>query len=242
MTSPPTARRRPTLPSVRWWHKWIGIAIGVLLFTWTASGIIMMVPPSSVARAGPGTGAAIDWLTVTVSPARATEVASAGMGGTARRVDLQRLRDGMVYAVRFDGGRTVLVDASRGETVRITADLASVIAKDGLPEAVVRRVDRIDRAPAGYWGRLPAFRVEFDDPRHTVAYVAEATGEVSKTAWRDRVQAQLGHSVHVFTPLKDLPGRDQTRVGTLVITSLIALVSILTGYWLALPRRWRGGA
>ena len=55
-----------------------------------------------------------------------------------------------------------------------------------------------------------------------------------------RVQAQLGHSVHVFTPLKYLPGRDLTRVGTLVVTSLIALVSILTGYWLALPKRWRG--
>ena len=237
-----TAQSRPrrTLPGIRWWHKWIGIAVGVLLFSWTASGIVMMIPQSSVARSGPGTDAVIDWLAVTVSPARAAEVASAAGGGTARKVDLQRLRDGMVYLVRFDGGRTVLVDASAGVIIRITADRATAIATDGLPEAVVRRVDRIDRAPAGYWGRLPAFRVELDDPRRTVAYVAEATGEVSRTVWRDRVQAQLGHSVHVFTPLKYLPGRDLTRVGTLVVTSLIALVSILTGYWLALPKRWRG--
>lgn len=231
-----TPQRRRTLPGIRWWHKWIGIAIGVLLFAWTASGIVMMVPPSSVARAGPGADAAINWLAVTVSPAAAAEVASAAGGDTVRRVDLQRLRDGMAYVVRFDGGRTVLVDASTGVTIRITADLARAIAKDGLPGAVVRRVDHFDGSPAGY------FRVELNDPRPILAYVGEATGDVRRTVWRDRMQAQFGHSVHVFTPLNSLPGQDVTRVGTLVITSLIALVSILTGYWLALPRRWRGAA
>ena len=239
MTTSPTRR---ALPGIRWWHKWIGVAVGVLLFAWTASGIVMMMPGSWTSTTGQGTKAPIDWSAVTVSPSRAVQVAGADSGGTPQRVDLQQLRDGIVYVVRFERGRTVLVDASSGAAFRITPQLASAIAKDPVPTAAVRRVDRMVRAPIGYYGKLPAYRVELDDPRRIVAYVVEATGEVHRTAWRDRLQEVLGHDVHMFQPLRRLPGRDSTREGTLITTSLIALVSITTGYWLALPRRWRGTA
>ncbi len=228
MTTSKTARG---LPGIRWWHKWVGIGIGILLIAWTGSGVVMMMPRSSVSTAGQGTGAAVDWTAVTVSPARAAQTATADSSGLAKSVDLQRLRDAMVYVVRFEGGRTVLVDASSGSTFRITSELAGRIAQDAVPRARVRRVDHLD------WG---GFRVELDDPQRTEAIVAEATGGVSRTVWRDRVQERLGGGIHTFQPLSRLPGHQATQKTALVVMSLIALVSVLTGYWLALPRRWRG--
>lgn len=62
----------------------------------------------------------------------------------------------------------------------------------------VRRVDRLGRATSGYRGPLSAFRVELDDERETVAYVVEETGEVARSVWRNRMQSQFGHSLHVF--------------------------------------------
>ena len=145
MTTSKTGRR-PF--GIRWWHKWVGIVIGILLIAWTVSGVVMLIPRSSVSSAGQGTGAAVDWAAVAVSPARAAQVAAGTDGGPAKSVDLQRLRDAMVYVVRFEGGRAVLVDASTGVTLRITSKLAGEIAKDAVPGARVRQVDLLE------WVRL----------------------------------------------------------------------------------------
>ena len=71
MTTSKTGRR-PF--GIRWWHKWVGIVIGILLIAWTVSGVVMLIPRSSVSSAGQGTGAAVDWAAVAVSPARAAQL------------------------------------------------------------------------------------------------------------------------------------------------------------------------
>ncbi|HEY2804489.1 MAG TPA: PepSY domain-containing protein [Gemmatimonadales bacterium] len=235
-----------TLPGIRWWHRWISIVIGILIFGWIASGMLMMLPPTAMARTGQGTGAPIGWQQESVSPAQAIRAAQAAIGSNpppaASQVTLQRLRDGMIYVVRLDGHRTVLIDAATAAPLTISAEVAVRIAADAVSDTGTPGVERVTRAPAYYYGPLPAWHVTFSDRKRTEAFVSQVTGEVARFQARDRLLEVVGHSIHVFTPLARLPGGTLTRKGTLEITGLIALISVLTGYWLSLPRRWRGPA
>lgn len=238
MTEPRTKR----MPGVRWWHKWIGIFIGVLLLIWVASGLIMILPASTVSRRTDA-GLPVDWSRVTVSPAQAAALAMAtAPGATVQRVEVKRIREAVGYVVRLDHGRQMLFDASSGAPMRITSEIAGAIAAEPVPGAKVARVERITAERPGYYGARPAWHVFLDDAKHTEAYVAEGTGDVVRNQRWDRTKDRLGHNLHVFMPLRALPGKEATRLWVLMITGLIALISILTGYWLALPKRWRGPA
>lgn len=240
MTGQESSRRVPT---IRTWHKWIGIAIGVVLLLWVVSGIAMIAPMSPVVW---GTGMAeltIDIDDVMVTPNDAVSIAGGSVAArrdaAIRSVTLRPLLDAVVYQVTPTRGEPVLVDAGTGELIAITAERAAAIASSAMPGGAPASIERIVSAPIGYNGRIPAWRVSFSDRAATEAIVAEATGEMARTQRRDRLMMVVGHYVHVFVPLKKLPGGDTTRKAAMVGTGLVALLSIVSGYWLALPARLR---
>ena len=130
-------------------------------------------------------------------------------------------------------------DAATGRIVTIDATLAAAIAGDAVPNAPVAHVERVERPAGGFPGPFPAFHVVFRDDAGTEAWVAVPTGEVRRSERRDRVKSYLGNKAHLFAPLRELPGGDTTRKGVLTLASAVAMISIVTGYWLALPGRWR---
>ena len=230
MTQPRIRSRR--IPGLRWWHKWVGISIGTILFIWVASGLIMLLAPSAVARRGEG-NAPVDWSVATIAPAQAARAATAAAGGgTVQRIEFRRVQHTVAYLVRLDRGKRVLIDAGTGEPIRISAEVAGAIALEALPGAKVSRVERIP-------GNQPAWHVFLDDAAHTEAVVGEESGDIVRSQRGDRLKSFFGHDLHVFMPLRSLPGRDGTRLGSLWVTSLVSVVSILTGFYLGLPRRWR---
>jgi hypothetical protein len=226
MTTPRTRR----IPGIRWWHKWIGIVIGLVLLLWVVSGLVMILPVTATGRGG-DRGAPPDWATATVSPAQALQAAvTANGGGTLRRIELKRIRGAAAYQVRLDKGPVVLVDATTAAPIRITAELAAAIAAEGVDGATPSNVELVGNK----------WHLDLGGGRR--AEVHAETGDVTRSARLDRFREALGHDLHVFAPLRSLPGEQATRLGSLWITGLISLVSILTGYWLALPKRWRGPA
>ena len=233
-----SARPRRKL-GIRWWHKWVGIGIGVLLFIWVGSGVVMLLPGAESRRVTPP---AVDWATVTVTPARAAEVGCTGAAGAAvKGIELRRVQSRVVYAVECERAR-VMVDATSGEPWAITADVARQLAREAYPSDSIISVERLTRRPKGYFASTPVYRVRIADARDTWFYVAEPTGEIARSMKRNRQQTAWGHDLHTLTFLRVLPGREQTRIVLFVVTSVIAIVSILTGYWLGLPKRWRGPA
>lgn len=227
---------------MRWWHKWIGIAIGFVLLIWVVSGIAMMAPMSAVVWGAGVVEPTLDLSAATVTPADAVAAALQRTGDTAvgiRSVTLRPLVGTVVYLVTPVRGDPLLIDARSGAPVTITTERAEEIASGGDSGVAAAAIERITTAPIGYGGRLPAWRVSYDDAAGTVAIVAEATGDVVRTERRDRMVMRAGHYLHVFVPLKQLPGGDRTRKAALVVTGIIALLSLASGYWLALPARMR---
>ncbi len=233
MTAPGRAR---AVPGMRWWHKWIGIVIGLLLFGWVASGIIMILPLSSAAKGLGVVEPVIDLATVAISPSQAATAAR--VEGPIRTIALHQVLGVTVWAVTPANGQPILVHATTAQRFSITPERAKAIAQTSEPDLTPVAVDRIETQPAGYWGRLPAYRVAFNDAAHTEAIVAASTGEVQRSQRRDRIMNSIGHNFHVFGPLTQLPGGQNTRKGSLIMTGLIALLSIISGYWLSLPKRW----
>ncbi len=232
-------RVRRTLLSARWWHNWLGVFLGLVVTLWIASGLVMLSPVSKAARGAPGTGRPIDWPSVAISPAQAAHAATGAGSARVRGLELKRFRDGMAYVVRLDPRGSVIVDATTGSTVTIGDSLAAAMASDGLSLPAPAQVERITQHSSGYRGPLPAWYVTFGDPAGSEAYVAIATGEVRRSEKMDRLKTTWGHSAHLFTPLDR--GSDELRTSrrALWITSILTLIAIAAGYWLALPVTWR---
>jgi len=96
--------------------KWIFIFMGVFLFAWLISGMVMLLPSGwfgPEARAG---GYTIDYRAANLSPADAIAriEARSGVPLEVASVRLQRIRDQLLYAVKIRGGEEQLVDASTG--------------------------------------------------------------------------------------------------------------------------------
>lgn len=131
-----------------------------------------------------------------------------------------------------------LVDASSGAVITETPELASRIAQAlELPGATLAGVERLERHTLGYSeGPLPVYEVSFRDPAGVVTYVAARAGYARRTTRGTRI-ARMFASVHLFSPLNHAPGGNDTRAASLWIASLVAFISLLTGYWLLLPQR-----
>jgi len=219
-----------------WLHKWLGICIGVVVFVWVVSGVVLILPRRAVPRAP---AAAMDWSQASLSPGQiAALVAATGDSGEIQDLSLIRLRNRPVFLAEIRKGRRHLLDAATGAPIEITAQLAESIAVEGLrTPAPVTGVERLTRHDWRYSGALPAYRVVFDDARRTVAYVIERDGNLVLGDRGIRIRAVIA-GLHTFQPLRLLTG-NTSRVFSLYLTSVVAVLLVLTGYYLVLPKKWR---
>jgi len=219
-------------------HKWIGIILGVASLVWLVSGVWMVLPTSSQQNREQGFS---QWQTALVAPAEAVVVASGQAPERVRNISIWAVAGRVFYRISLRDGPVQLVDAITGERVTVTDELAEQIARSifGLTEAPVDTVERVDQYSIRYaGGPLPAMRVVFADDNKTVVYVGMADGSVRGGGTSHRIRSIVG-GLHTFYPLRVLVSPKGEK-GILVLAGLISIVGVLTGYWLALPGRWRG--
>ena len=242
-------RRRRATPyrGVSRWHHLVGATCGLVVLTWTFSGVLTVLGPDNVARPGQlslARGGPVPWSSFSVSESEAL-AALRRVDGTARprAIDATAIDGKPGYLFHLTSGQEMWVDAVTG-AVRSRLDTADAvaIARRVLPTARVARSVKLASYDAYYYARphremhLPVWRVEFDDAQHSVLYVdsvsGEPTGFVDDEFRRWRWMRDGLHSI-------DFPGLNGRRPLWDVIVWVLLLggaFSAFTGVWLAARR------
>ncbi len=233
-------------------HHVTGAVFGVIVLTWTASGVLEVLGESNEPRAGQAARVRgdPDWTRVRVSEAQAATPLPGGSGGWADpggaawvpvAIDLAVVGGAPGYAVHLASGGTYWVDAETGaRRGELDAAQAAAVAQRALGGAVgVRSVDRITAYDTYYYARhgrempLPAWRVALADRAHSVVYLDPVTGapvgfvDTDSRSWR-----WLRDGLHTF----DFPGLNNRRpLWDLVVLPLMlgGTLGALTGLWIA---------
>lgn len=216
-------------------HKWMGILVGLVLLMWTVTGIIMVLPVKRVRDTG---NKPLDAGRATVSPAQAlARLTEPDSTAAVRSIALIQILDNVVYQVETRR-RTVLINAETAEPFEISAAVAGRIARGalrGTPGNVT--VEHLTSYDARYSsGDLPAFRVSLGDSASTVSYVSARNGSIVSADSRRRLRSIVG-KLHDFSAIKAVIGADWVHRFLAITACVVSIISIFTGYWLALPRR-----
>lgn len=183
-------------------HRYLGVAIGLLVIMWFATGIAMMyaggmprISPETRVERLPET----DLSRVQLSVAEAAE--RAGVDPVGTRATLLSVLDRPVY--RFQGRPTTTVFADTGELfegldIRGSRRVASQFL--GVPAdkiEFVRTLDTVDQWTLVQSRQLPLHKFRVDDEAGTELYVEPATGEVAMmTTRRTRALAWVSTIPH----------------------------------------------
>ncbi len=231
-------------------HRYLGIAIGLLVVMWFASGIVMMyagemprlTPQRRLERLSN-----LDLARVRLSPTEAADRARSGdpssstpNTGTARtangprRVQLLTVLERPAYRV---DNATVFADT--GERLEVvTPAVAQTIASRFMGIDVsrvhfVRTLDRVDQWTIGQGRAMPLHKFRVDDDLGTEVYVQPATAEVSVlTTRRGRALAWIGTIPHwlYFTALREnQPLWYQIVVWTSAAACVLAVFGLVLG-------------
>jgi len=205
------------------WHKWIGISVGVILAMWLFTGIIMVTGPRPATPPTPQ----IDFSAAVISPAQAAAKSS----DPVNKIDLITLGSSLTYKLSTASG-TVLVDARSGEKIVINDSVAIVIATLASGVSAPAKAKRL-----GSGEEASGYRVVFSDESATVAEI-DASGAAKVTNKLKRFRNMMG-GLHTFGVLRGFNASRGTIEGSLIVVAGTALVSVITGYVMALPRRRR---
>ena len=221
-------------------HRWMGIAGGLLILTWFASGIVMIY------HRMPEVGAVerlerlrpIAPSGIRASPAEA----AAEAGGASLGFSLTMLGERPVY--RF-GTRTVFADT--GEALDgMSAAEALDVAGDFAPDRRATLSHDVRLTEPDQWtlqsrGFLPLHRIRLGDQEDTRVYVSERSGEVvMRTTRSGRTWGYAGAVLHwlYFTPVRAHPTLwAQTIIWLSIAGCLLTLSGLLWGLMRFSPLR-----
>lgn len=240
-------RRVSPYRGVSRWHHLAGAACGILVLTWSFSGLLLVLGPDNTPRPGQSArarGGDMRWDQLRLSEAAAlATLQRVDPAALPRAIDATALGGRTGYLFHLTSGREVWVDATSG-VVRSRLDSAAIldVARRVLPNARVARFDLLTSYDAYYYARphremhLPVWRVRFDDPRHSVLYLdavsGEPTGFVDDEFRRWRWMRDGLHSI-------DFPALNGKRPLWDVVVWILLLggtLSAATGVWLAIRR------
>jgi len=191
-------------------HRYLGIALGLLIVVWFASGIGMIYArgmPSLTDELRLERLEPLDLQSVRVTPLEAAE--RAGLGESPGRVTLLMVMDRPAY--RLGGRRPATVFADTGEMMQ---EVGPVPAREvaarfmDLPSERVRYetlLTRSDQWTISQREQLPFHKLRIDDEQGTRLYVSPESGEVVLLTTRaSRALAWVSAIPHwlYFTPLR----------------------------------------
>lgn len=226
------------------WHRYLGIALGLLLAMWFASGIVMMYVayPSVTDKeriAGlpplePG-----DYREPSEILAAYPQV---------QDVRLNAAADQPAYVIETPQG-TQRLDATTGEPAPPSQEALRGAAERHVDAAVVANMDRrnVDQwtVTARFDPHRPLVRARLDDDAGTWVYLSSTTGEVVQAATRwERGWNWVGSAVHWIYPwqLRQHPELWRQVVIWICIPALILIgTGVTVGLWrLRVRRRYKG--
>jgi len=242
------------------WHHLAGIVFGVLVVTWSLSGLLEVLgpdvsPPERQVATVRGRGdarASIREMDAVASAARAV-----GAVADPVAVDYVRILGVPAFVVRFTGGTRVFVDGTGTTRLELIPGDAVSVARVAIGAPVdrgIRSVERLATYDAYYYARfhrelpLPVYRVAFTDADRSVVYVDAVSGEpVGYVDPEVRSYRWLRDGLHSF----DFPALNSRRVlwqsivlplmlgGTLIAATGLWLVARRLRRWVAAPRSAR---
>jgi uncharacterized iron-regulated membrane protein len=164
-------------------HRYLGVAVGLLMVMWFVSGIVMMYVglPSVTDEERARTLEPISWQTCCRFPPRLAPDNAQLFGA-----QVENVAGTPVLRVRPTGRAGFVLDLQQGAVVRVDAEAAREIALDAAPRIIGRPATLVKAAEieSDQWtlGRLrrerPLFRFAFDDPEKTNIYVSGLNAQV----------------------------------------------------------------
>jgi uncharacterized iron-regulated membrane protein len=219
-------------------HRYMGIAIGVLMAVWCLSGVVMMyVPyPRLVEELRTGGLAPIEWKGCCALDA-------VGIAPDARiaRFQLEALGERAVLRVAAEGAPARLVDAGTGAVIeQVTAPEAAAVAQrfsyslgvSGRPISL-GEVDRDQWTVANPVRERPFYLFALADDQKTQLYVSSVTGRAAQvTDSPQRFWNWLGSVPHWIYPtvLRQNPALwSQVVIWTSLVGTFLAVTGIYLG-------------
>jgi hypothetical protein len=219
-------------------HRWLGIALALLMALWTLSGFVMMYvsyPATSAAE-------------------RAAGLDPLDLSACCGQADIPRTLDSAVVemvlgrpVLRWTGpGGGALASLSAGQLPAIGEHEAGVIAQTHMRSAFgIAPPARVEPVEVDQWSlqqrsHAPLWKVSLADERGTVLYVSGASGEVVQDTHRsERFWNWLGAVPHwlYFTMLRQ-DGELWSQV--VIWTSLLGTFLTLTGIYVGVRMYGRG--
>lgn len=212
-------------------HKWLALIVGVQVLFWVASGAFFAIFPIEQVRSEHRIA---EHHQPAPDPAlmRGPADVATLLPEEPMRLTYENAVTGHPVAVaEFHERRPILIDLADWRVASpLSAEAARGIAEVYVADAPrVRDVRLITEESAEYRGLLPAWRISFDDAEGLAVYVAADTGRV--TARRSdlwRVYDALW-ALHIM----DWRDHENFNNGLLILTALLALVLVLSGFVLA---------
>lgn len=227
------------------WHHLAGVAGGVFVLSWVASGWLSMTPAGLLARQGfaPAALAAYAAGASGVFPWPAPEAAA----GVAELREIEAWRfDGQAMLILRDarGERRSLL-AADGRVAAVTPEAAAAAAQRLIPGAGLAGMSLLTEPDRHWYNRwqplqLPVWRVEMNDAAASWLYVDPSNGRLVASSNRDaRLRRWLFNAAHSL----DFPWLIHYRPawdGVMWVLSLLGLVVSVSGVvigWRHLGRR-----
>ncbi len=167
-------------------HLWAGVVLGIQVFLWMLSGVVMSWYHIDLVR---GERSAFSAL-----PPELEARSYASPGGVIAQTDgalevtLLHFLGQPAYEVEGVSG-AVLFDASTGEKLSpLSEDVVRKVAEaDYVGDGTIKSLTLMDNPPAEYEGRRPVWRADFNDVLNTRLYISPGAGRVisrRNNVWR----------------------------------------------------------
>lgn len=219
-------------------HRYLGIALSLLVIMWFASGIVMMYTggmPVLTPQMRLDRLADVDLSRIAFTAAEAA--GRIGLDPPSDRVVLLSLMDRPAY--RFGGSEPLTVFADTGQMADdLSVEESQAVASRfvDVPESqlqYVRTVTEVDQWTLGQSRQLPLHKFRGSDPSLTEVYVQPSTGEVTMlTTRRSRALAWVGTIPHwlYFAALRtNQPLWYRIVVWTSGLACVLAVLGLLLG-------------
>jgi uncharacterized iron-regulated membrane protein len=229
-------------------HRYLGVAIGLLMLVWFVSGIVMMyVPFPRISEA--------ERLRVAppISWQACCRFGEGALGDEQQvlRAQVENHLGVPALRLRRPGQLDAVVDLALGARMPIDAEAARKVVLDAAPRILGRDAAIVaqDQFTTDQWsvGRYfrdrPLHRFDFDDPDSTIMYVSGTTGQV--VVWITETQrfwnwlGTIPHFLYFSGLRSDVVLWSQIVIWTSIVGSFLTVVGLVLG--VAQFKRGSGG-
>jgi len=223
--------RRSRQKFIRTWHRRLGPIVGIQLLLWSLGGmyfswvhITSVRSEADIANEERANLKFENFLAPIPPLIRNSQLVR------VEDIRLGKLLNTPVYRFFQDDRHAETYDAITGEQLSpIGRSIAIAVAEASFaPDIPVRQVTRVEEQGGGYRGPVPAWKVTFDNWQATAIYVSANTGRV--TARRSAVWRAC--AVLWWLPFGNDPAGEKTRTWIVRATSILGLVTIVSGFYL----------